>query len=123
MVFLETGSPRNNLSNIRQRPKASVMKPDRLNHAEEGSGNGSDAPVNPLRRTSRRAEDPLCIIPLAAEDGAQIGPQGGKRERSSEERRRPSDIRRPYQKPEDIMKVKGIKEGIYKKIQDRITVQ
>jgi len=30
---------------------------------------------------------------------------------------------RPYQKPEDIMKVKGIKEGIYKKIMDRITVQ
>lgn len=30
---------------------------------------------------------------------------------------------RPYQKPEDIMKVKGIKQGIYNKIKDRITVQ
>ena len=30
---------------------------------------------------------------------------------------------RPYQKPEDIMKVKGIKEGTYKKIKDHITVK
>ncbi len=30
---------------------------------------------------------------------------------------------RPYQKPEDIMKVKGIKQGIYNKIRDAITVQ
>ena len=30
---------------------------------------------------------------------------------------------RPYQKTEDIMKVKGIKQGIYNKIKDRITVQ
>ncbi len=30
---------------------------------------------------------------------------------------------RPYQKPEDIMKVKGIKQGIYNKIKDRITVR
>ena len=30
---------------------------------------------------------------------------------------------RPYQKPEDIMKVKGIKEGIYGKIKDYITVK
>ncbi len=30
---------------------------------------------------------------------------------------------RPYQKPEEIMRVKGIKERIFKKIQDRITVQ
>ncbi len=30
---------------------------------------------------------------------------------------------RPYQKPEDIMKVKGIKQGIYNKIKDNITVQ
>jgi competence protein ComEA len=30
---------------------------------------------------------------------------------------------RPYQKPEDIMKVKGIKEGIYGKIQNLITVK
>lgn len=29
---------------------------------------------------------------------------------------------RPYAKPEDIMKVKGIKEGTYKKIKDLITV-
>ena len=30
---------------------------------------------------------------------------------------------RPYKSPEDIMKVKGIKEGIYNKIKDHITVQ
>jgi competence protein ComEA len=30
---------------------------------------------------------------------------------------------RPYQKPEDIMKVKGIKEGTYSKIRDYITVK
>jgi len=30
---------------------------------------------------------------------------------------------RPYQKPEDVMKVKGIKQGIYNKIKDYITVQ
>ena len=30
---------------------------------------------------------------------------------------------RPYQKTEDVMKVKGIKQGIYNKIKDRITVQ
>ena len=30
---------------------------------------------------------------------------------------------RPYQKPEDIMKVKGIKEGTYNKIKDYITVK
>ena len=30
---------------------------------------------------------------------------------------------RPYQKTEDIMKVKGIKQGIYSKIKDKITVQ
>lgn len=30
---------------------------------------------------------------------------------------------RPYQKTEDIMKVKGIKQGIYNKIKDQITVQ
>jgi len=30
---------------------------------------------------------------------------------------------RPYQKAEDIMKVKGIKQGIYNKIKDRITVR
>jgi competence protein ComEA len=30
---------------------------------------------------------------------------------------------RPYKTPEDIMKVKGIKEGIYNKIKDHITVQ
>ena len=30
---------------------------------------------------------------------------------------------RPYKSPEDIMKVKGIKEGIYDKIKDHITVQ
>jgi competence protein ComEA len=30
---------------------------------------------------------------------------------------------RPYKTPEDIMKVKGIKEGIYGKIKDHITVQ
>ena len=30
---------------------------------------------------------------------------------------------RPYQKTEDIMKVKGIKQGIYNKIKDKITVQ
>jgi len=30
---------------------------------------------------------------------------------------------RPYQKTEDVMKVKGIKTGIYNKIKDRITVQ
>lgn len=30
---------------------------------------------------------------------------------------------RPYSKPEDIMKIKGIKEGIYKKIQGLITVR
>jgi competence protein ComEA len=30
---------------------------------------------------------------------------------------------RPYQKPEDIMKVRGIKEGIYGKIKDHITVR
>ena len=30
---------------------------------------------------------------------------------------------RPYKTPEDIMKVKGIKEGIYNKIKDNITVK
>ena len=30
---------------------------------------------------------------------------------------------RPYQKTEDIMKVKGIKQGTYNKIKDKITVQ
>ncbi len=30
---------------------------------------------------------------------------------------------RPYKTPEDIMKVKGIKEGIYNKIKDHITVE
>jgi competence protein ComEA len=30
---------------------------------------------------------------------------------------------RPYQKPEDIMKVKGIKEGTYDKIKDYLTVK
>jgi competence protein ComEA len=30
---------------------------------------------------------------------------------------------RPYKKPEDIMKVKGIKEGIFDKVKDFITVQ
>jgi len=30
---------------------------------------------------------------------------------------------RPYQKTEDVMKVKGIKQGTYDKIKDRITVQ
>ncbi|HEY3489493.1 MAG TPA: helix-hairpin-helix domain-containing protein [Candidatus Deferrimicrobiaceae bacterium] len=30
---------------------------------------------------------------------------------------------RPYQKPEDIMKVRGIKQGIYKKIEGMITVR
>lgn len=30
---------------------------------------------------------------------------------------------RPYQKPEDIMKVKGIKEGTYSQIKDHITVR
>ncbi len=30
---------------------------------------------------------------------------------------------RPYQKTEDVMKVKGIKQGIYNKIKDMITVQ
>lgn len=30
---------------------------------------------------------------------------------------------RPYKKTEDIMKVKGIKEGVYGKIKDRITVE
>ncbi len=30
---------------------------------------------------------------------------------------------RPYMKPEDIMKVKGIKEGVYGKIKDLITVE
>jgi competence protein ComEA len=30
---------------------------------------------------------------------------------------------RPYQKTEDVMKVKGIKQGIYDKIKDKITVQ
>jgi competence protein ComEA len=30
---------------------------------------------------------------------------------------------RPYQKPEDVMKVKGIKEGTYSKIKDYITVK
>jgi competence protein ComEA len=30
---------------------------------------------------------------------------------------------RPYQKPEDIMKVKGIKQKTYDKIKDLITVQ
>jgi competence ComEA-like helix-hairpin-helix protein len=29
---------------------------------------------------------------------------------------------RPYKKPEDVMKVKGIKEGTFKKIKDFITV-
>jgi hypothetical protein len=29
----------------------------------------------------------------------------------------------PYKKPEDIMKVKGIKEGEFKKIKDLITVE
>jgi competence protein ComEA len=30
---------------------------------------------------------------------------------------------RPYQKPEDIMKVKGIKQGEFNKIKDLITVK
>jgi competence protein ComEA len=30
---------------------------------------------------------------------------------------------RPYKKPEDVMKVKGIKEGTFNKIKDHITVQ
>jgi competence protein ComEA len=30
---------------------------------------------------------------------------------------------RPYQKPEDVMKVQGIKEGIYGQIKDPITVR
>ena len=30
---------------------------------------------------------------------------------------------RPYKKPEDLMKVKGIKEGTFNKIKDHITVQ
>ena len=30
---------------------------------------------------------------------------------------------RPYKKPEDIMKVKGIKEGEFSKIKDLITVE
>lgn len=30
---------------------------------------------------------------------------------------------RPYQKPEDIMKVKGIKQGLYNKLKDQITVR
>lgn len=30
---------------------------------------------------------------------------------------------RPYQKPEDVMKVRGIKQGIYKKIEGMITVR
>jgi competence protein ComEA len=30
---------------------------------------------------------------------------------------------RPYSKPEDVMKVKGIKEGTYEQIQDHITVR
>jgi competence protein ComEA len=30
---------------------------------------------------------------------------------------------RPYQKPEDVMKVKGIKEGTYGVIKDYITVK
>jgi ERCC4-type nuclease len=30
---------------------------------------------------------------------------------------------RPYQKPEDVMKVKGIKEGTYGKIKEYITVR
>ena len=30
---------------------------------------------------------------------------------------------RPYQKTEDVMKVKGIKQGVYNKIKDKITVQ
>jgi len=30
---------------------------------------------------------------------------------------------RPYQKPEDIMKVKGIKEGTYGQIKEYITVR
>ena len=30
---------------------------------------------------------------------------------------------RPYARPEDIMKVKGIKQGIYDKIRHRITVR
>ena len=30
---------------------------------------------------------------------------------------------RPYKTPKDIMKVKGIKEGIYNKIKDNITVR
>jgi competence protein ComEA len=30
---------------------------------------------------------------------------------------------RPYAKPEDIMKVKGIKQGEYNKIKDIITVR
>ncbi len=30
---------------------------------------------------------------------------------------------RPYQKAEDIMKVKGIKEGTYNKIKDHITLK
>jgi hypothetical protein len=31
--------------------------------------------------------------------------------------------RRPYQKPKNIMKMKGIKEGEFKKIKDIITVK
>jgi competence protein ComEA len=30
---------------------------------------------------------------------------------------------RPYKKPEDVKKIKGIKEGIFNKIKDFITVQ
>ena len=30
---------------------------------------------------------------------------------------------RPYAKPEDVMKVSGIKQGIFNKIKDAITVQ
>ncbi len=30
---------------------------------------------------------------------------------------------RPYEKPEDVMKVKGIKTGLFAKIKDHITVQ
>ena len=30
---------------------------------------------------------------------------------------------RPYNTPEDVMKVKGIKQGIYNKIKDQITVK
>ena len=30
---------------------------------------------------------------------------------------------RPYAKPEDVMKVKGIKEGIYNEIKDQISVK